>query len=176
MILQDIVNRSKLICNIPIGQEAIVFYNEFLDMLCDSCPHNATNVSEMEFICDNPEEDVFKIPVNTLYVTDVFCDNKKIVFKNSDNRLLFPYKGVYKIKYTVYPKYAVYMDSEVNHNIIYDSALTYFICYKKALQEHYDESTVNYYLTNFSDHFDIARKKDKLKSRASFIPHRPFIG
>ncbi len=175
MILNDIINRCQLVCNIPIGQEGIVFYNEFLDVLTDKALRNASEVKEILFTVNDKKTDFYEIPKSTLFVVEVYKDNKKVNVKNSDNKLFFSEKGEYKIKYTVYPEYASALSDVLFHNNIYDNACIYFICYKKALQEHYDDSTVSYYLTTFSDYFNSAYNKSRIKSNSNVIPRRAFI-
>ncbi len=175
MTLKDLINRSQLICNVPIGQEGIVFYNEFLDNLTEKCFRNATELSDTYFNCENPKNDFYKIPKSTLFVTDVYFKNKKVDVRNSGDKLIFPHKGEYKIKYTVFPEYASAVDDTVTHSNIYDNACIYFLCYKKALQENFDESTVTFYLTNYSDYINSAYNKNRLKSKTNVIPIRPFI-
>lgn len=175
MILKDILNRSQLICNIPIGQEGIVFYNEFLDALTDKALRNASEVKETLFTVNDKKTDFYEIPKSTLFIVDVYKDNKKVDFRNSDNILFFSEKGKYKIKYTVYPDYASSVEDVLTHNSVYDNACIYFICYKKALQEHFDNETVTNYLTSFSDYFNSAYNKRRVKSETNIIPRRPLI-
>jgi len=175
MTLKDMLNRSQLIINVPIGQEGIVFYNEFLDVLTDKALRNASELKETVFTVNDKKTDYYEIPKSTLFVVAVYKDNKKIDVRNSDNTLFFSEKGEYKIKYTVYPDYATDVSDIVNHNNNYDNACVYFICYKKALQENFDEVTVSNYLTNFSDYFNSAYNKKTIKSTTNVIPRRPLI-
>lgn len=174
MKLSDLINRSSFILGEDFGAEAIIFYNEFINFLCNKKPEYASKINSVEFECNNIKDDKYFIPESTLFVTGIYKDGNSSDFKCVDNVISFLEKGTYTIKYTIYPKLANYIDATLNHNPDFDDCITYYLCYKKAVSEQYPQNLCNIYYSSFNDLFNSACKNVS-KVKQNYIPCDSFL-
>lgn len=174
MTLKDLVNRSSLILGEDFGAEAIIYYNEFINYLCNKRPEYASEINALEFECNNLKDDKYVIPKTTLFLKGIYKDGETAEFKSVDNVISFFEKGTYTIKYTQYPKLVNYIDDTVNHNSDFDDCVIYYLCYKKAVSEQYPQNLCNIYYSNFTDLFNsVCKNVSKVKQ--NYVPRGSFL-
>ncbi len=174
MKLKDFLNRASLILGEELGNEAIIFYNEFSNYLSLNKPEYATKPKETVFVCENTDSDKYEIPNDVLFVCGIYKDGRNAKYLNINNIIAFFEKGEYKIKYTQYPEVVNNIDDVVTHNPDFDDSLVYYLCYKKAVISQYPQSLCNIYYQSFNDLFNSACKNFS-KTKSNYIPKNSFL-
>lgn len=174
MKLKDFVNRASLIIGDELGNETIIFYNEFVNYLILNKPQYATKQKETTFLCENTDNDKYVIPKDTLFICGIYKDDKNAKYLNVNNIIAFFEKGKYKIKYTEEPEVVNNIDDVVTHNPDFDDSLVYYICYKKAVINQYPQTLCNIYYQSFNDLFNSACKNFS-KTKSNYIPKKSFL-